>query len=318
MYSKTFVFSETEEKVNTDCLVEEIRFREEVPRTGNYEIDMELTGSGTILVYTDTGKLVYKREMIGRDTIDGSFSLNVCDVIHKGMQCLYEKRSVDVRIHGKELELHRITLRQAKCPTLYIVGDGDATKQSVAEHQEAVEHSREWGSVFPVFVEKGVAVSDHVNAGMSMCVFQTEGHYALIQAHLRIGDYLMLQFSRETEGMPDDRTNVSYRDSLLRYIDEIRARGAHPILITPAEKGKHGTVLECVKADADICRELGEIYHVPVIDIQKHSEDTAFGMAGLIVREYKSMFQKTKSDAYSRLAGVLKERRDTLEWHEVS
>ena len=318
MYSRTFVFSKTEEKVNTDCLVEEIRFREEVPRTGNYEINMELTGSGTILVFTDTGKLVYKREMIGRETINGSFSLNVCDVIHKGMQCLYEKRSVDVRIHGEELELHRITIKQAKCPTLYAVGDAGVTKESLAEQQDAEKQCMEWGKIFPVFVEKGVAVSDHVNAGMSMCVFQTEGHYALIQAHLRIGDYLMLQFSREEESMPDDRSNASYRDSLLRYIDETRARGAHPILVTPAEKGKQGVALECVKADADICRELGELYHVPVINIQKHSENTAFGLAGLIVREYKSMFQRAKSDAYSRLAGVLKERVDTLEWHEVS
>lgn len=313
MYSRTFVFSKTEEKVNTDCLVEEIRFREEVPRTGNYEISVELTGSGTVLIFTDTGKLVYKREMIGRETINGSFSLNVCDVIHKGMQCLYEKRSVDVSIHGEELELHRITIRQAKCPTLYAVGDAGVKKQSLAEQQ-----CMEWGRIFQVFVEKGVAVSDHVSAGMSMCVFQTEGHYALIQAHLKIGDYLMLQFSREEERTPDDVSNASYRDSLLRYIDETRARGAHPILVTPAEKGKQGAALECVKADADICRELGGLYHVPVINIQKHSESTAFGLAGLIVREYKSMFQRAKSDAYSRLAGALKERVDMQEWHEVS
>ncbi len=318
MYSRTFVFSKTDEKVNTDCLVEEIRFREEVPRIGNYEISMELTGSGTVVVYTDTGKLVYKHDMIGRETINGSFSLNVCDVIPKGMKCLYEKRSVDIKIHGEELELHRITIKQAKCPTLYAVGDAGVTKQSLAEQQDAEVSLMEWGRIFPAFVEKGVAVSDHVNAGMSMCVFQTEGHYALIQAHLKIGDYLMLQFSREEEKVPDDASNASYRDSLLRYIDETRARGAHPILVTPAEKGKQGVMLECVRADSDICRELGVRYHVPVVDIQKHSEDTAFGLAGLIVREYKSMFQRAKLDAYSRLAGALKERVDTLEWHEVS
>lgn len=301
MYSKTFVFPKTDEKVNTDCLVEEIRFREEVPRTGNYEISVELTGSGAVLIFTDTGKLVYKRELIGRETIRGSFLLNVCDVIPRDMQCLYEKRSVDIRIHGEELELHSVSIKQDKCPTLYAVGDEE-----------------DWGKMLPVFVEKGVAVSDHVNAGMSMCVFQTEGHYALIQAHLRIGDYLMLQFSRNEKKLPDEESDTSYRESLLRYIDETRARGAHPILVTPAEKGKQGIALECVRADAEICRELGNLWHVPVINIQKHNESTAFGLAGLIVREYKSMFQRAKADAYSRLAGVLKERVDTLEWHEVS
>lgn len=314
MYSRTFVFSKAEEKVNTDCQIDEIRFREEVPRTGNYEINVELTGNGTILILTDTGKLVYKHELLERDTICGSFSLNVCDVIHEGTQCLFENRNVDIRIHGKELELHRITIRQAKCPTLYAVGDAGMT-QSLKKQPRAEEHFGEWGRVFPAFVEKGVAVSDHVNAGMSMCIFQTEGHYALIQAHLKIGDYLMLQFSRSENSLPDDETNVIYRDSLLRYIDETRARGAHPILVTPAEKGKQGIELECVKADAEICRELGKQYHVPVINIQKHNEGTAYGLAGLIVREYKNMFQRAKADAYSRLAGVLRERVDKLEWH---
>lgn len=317
MYSRTFVFSKTEKKVNTDCQIEEIRFREEVPRTGNYEINVELTGNGTILILTDTGKLVYKKELPERDTVCCSFSLNVCDVIPEGRQCLYEKRNVDIRIHGKELDLHRITIRQAKCPTLYAVGDAGVT-QVKAEQQETEEHFGEWGRVFPAFVEKGVAVSDHVNAGMSMCVFQTEGHYALIQAHLKIGDYLMLQFSRSEDKLPDEESNASYRESLLRYIDETRARGAHPILVTPAEKKKQGIALECVKSDAEICRQIGNLYHVPVINIQKHNESTAFGLAGLIVREYKSMFQRTKADAYSRLAGVLKERVDKLEWHEVS
>ncbi len=318
MYSKTFVFSKTEEKVNTDSQVEEICFREEVPRTGNYEISVELTASGMVLIFTDTGLLVYKRELEGKETICGSFSLNVCDVIPEGMRCLMEKRSVDIRIYGEELEVHRITVKQGRTATLYAVSDAGVTWARSQTPLLKDKKCLEWGSMLPVFVEKGIAVANHVNAGMTMSDFQTEGYYALIQAHLRIGDYLMLQFSRTEQREPDEESNIAYCKSLLCYIDETRARGAHPILVTPSERGAEGVALECVKADAQICRELGSQYHVPVIDIQKHHENTSFGLAALIVREYRKLFRGARADAYFRLAGILREREDALTWHEVS
>lgn len=299
MYSKTFVFSKIgEEKVNTDCLAGEIRFREDVPRAGNYEVLAEFSASGKVMIVTDTGKLVYKRELTGRQKVCCSFSVNVCDIIPKGMTCLYEKRSVDIRIQGKELILYKICLRQVKCPTLYAAGDAGSV-------QDSADASLEWGRMLPAYVGKGAAVSDHVCAGMTMSTFMAEGHYALIQAHVKLGDYLVLQFSRETADEEE-----TYQTGLLRYIEEIRARGAHPILVTPMKRRKQQNSEERVKADAQICKELGKTYHVPVIDIEDECEEDAYKMAGLIVRKYKHLLQGAKADAYSRLAGILMEHID--------
>lgn len=294
MYSKTFVFSEKEE-VNTDCLVEEIRFREDVPRAGNYEIIVELSGSGEIYIITDTGKLIYKQELIGRQSINCSFSINICDIIPEGMSCLYEKRSIDLRIHGKELVLKRICLKQVNCPTIYVAGDAGM-------RQDSAETGMEWGRMLPAYIGKGAAVSDHVNSGMMMSTFLTEGHYALIQAHIKLGDYLMLQFSREMSRL-DDKSDAAYRDGLIRFIEEARARGAYPILMTPIEGRHRDNSLEIIRSDAEICRELGRKYHIPVVDIEEKSEEDVYQLAGLIVREYRRLFPRIKADAYSRLAG---------------
>lgn len=309
MYSKTFVFSEKEE-VNTDCLVEEIRFKEDVPRAGNYEIIVELSGSGEIYIFTDTGKLVYKQELIGKQPVSCIFSLNICDIIPKGMSCLYEKRSIDLRIHGKELVLNRICLKQVNCPTLYVAGDAGAKCGPE-------ENGLEWGRILPVYIGKGAAVSDHMNSGMTMSTFLMKGHYALIQAHVKLGDYLMLQFSRETNKM-DDESNAAYRDGLARLIEETRARGAHPILLTPIDTSRKEDSLEITRCDAEICRELGRSFRIPVVDIEGKNEKDVYRLAGLIVREYKRLFPRIKADAYSRLAGLFIERMDWLDWHEVS
>jgi acetyl esterase/lipase len=91
-----------------------------------------------------------------------------------------------------------------------------------------------WGMGFRQFVGDGAMVDNTSQGGRSSKSFNAEGHWT--KAIALKGDYYLIQFGHNDEPGkgPDRETDPSttFTDNMGRYVDEVRAIGAQPILVT--------------------------------------------------------------------------------------
>ena len=135
-----------------------------------------------------------------------------------------------------------------------------------------------WGLGFREFVADGAVLSNAAQGGRSSKSFLAEGHWA--RALALKGDYYLIQFGHNDESGkgPERETDpaTTFTQNMARYVDEVRAIGGQPILVTslvrrdfdPANPGhlKPGLVpyVEAVK-------KLAAEKNVPLIDLHGRS-----------------------------------------------
>lgn len=209
-------------------------FRVDVREAGNYEVELTLRGEGEIWVFAGP------RRLVCREFLDGAqgdftcrFLLNVCDIIPRGKSGRYERRSIDIAIVGLRVRLSALRFTPVSCPTLYIAGDSTVTDQT-AEYPYAPGSSYAgWGQMIGCYLPQGIAVSNHAHSGLTVESFREEGHYAILQEYIKPGDYVMLQFGHNDQKLMHLQAQGGYRDGLAAYVEETRAAGAYPIIVTP-------------------------------------------------------------------------------------
>ena len=131
-----------------------------------------------------------------------------------------------------------------------------------------------------LYMADHVQVVPHGKNGRSTKSFLEEGRFLAVQAAMREGDFLLIQF-----GHNDEKTDIlrhtdpfgSYQENLRFFIREARAVGAHPVLITPIARrlfdekgdfrpGSHGDYPEAM-------RQVGIEMDVPVADLTTLTEN---------------------------------------------
>ena len=155
-----------------------------------------------------------------------------------------------------------------------IVLVGDSTVASYAKPPEDRPDLTGWGQVFGEFFSDKVTVINHAQSGASSKSFIREGRWQ--KALAAKGDYVFIQFGHnDCPGKGDRSTdpNTDFQDYLRQYIDQCRAAGAKPILVTPVARrtfvqGKIHTILQPY---ADAMLKVGKEKDVPVIDLHAAS-----------------------------------------------
>lgn len=317
-------------------------FKADVERQGNYEVHMTLYGAGEILVFAGARRLVYKGAVPEKRAVECSFILNVCDIVPRGKTCVYEKRSIDIAVLGSGVRLSALRIEQADCPTLYIAGDSTVTDQSAEYPYSPATSYAGWGQMLGLYLSRQIAVSNHAHSGLTVESFRSEGHYAIVQANFKPGDYLFMQFGHNDQKLAHLKAEGGYSEGLEAYIEEARQRGGYPVLVTPLArntwKADDGTYNDLLAAYAKACIALGERLHVPVVDLHRRSMDFvtergleaakpfffpkdythtndygAYKMAGFVAREYMETAPQVQAEAYRRLAGMMRPAADVWE-----
>lgn len=127
---------------------------------------------------------------------------------------------------------------------------------------------RGWGMALAEFFVAGVEVRNHAMNGRSTLSFLTEGRWEKLLAEVRAGDFVIIQFAHNDEKKEDPKRYTdpatTFRDNLRRFVAEVRARAATPLLATPVCRRKfdaagrliatHGDYPDAVRA---VARETG-------------------------------------------------------------
>lgn len=136
---------------------------------------------------------------------------------------------------------------------------------------------RGWGQFVQDYFDDGVKVINLAKSGRSTKTFISEGLWQ--QALVAGPDIVLIQFGHNDSHSPDHPeatdANTDYQTNLCRYIDDARAAGATPILITPMVRrtfGPDGKLQDGLEPYAEAMNRVGAAKSAPVIDLHASSK----------------------------------------------
>jgi len=156
--------------------------------------------------------------------------------------------------------------------TVWLAGDSTMADKAVKAYPETG-----WGMPFHAFFDSTVTVKNIAKNGRSTKSFIAEGLWASISDNLKAGDYVLIQFGHNDE-VPTKATYIpeaGYTANLVKFVNETRAKGANPILITPVARrkfDKDGKVQGTHDVYAALVRKVAAEQNVPLIDLDLEAQ----------------------------------------------
>jgi lysophospholipase L1-like esterase len=142
---------------------------------------------------------------------------------------------------------------------------------SVAEYHDP-KPNRGWGQMLGEFMAPQVTVANHAHGGCSTKSFIAEGRWD--RALAGQPDFVLIQFGHNDGPGKGDRTtdpDTEYRANLQRYVDESRAQGAIPILVTPVARRNFTSdgkiAVDSLQPYVRVMREVAQEQKVPLVDL---------------------------------------------------
>lgn len=155
----------------------------------------------------------------------------------------------------------------ANDPKIRIVLVGDST----------VTDNAGWGAGFAQFLAENVECINTSQGGRSSMSFIKEGRWE--RALALKADYYLIQFGHNDEpGKPGRSTTMEeYRAYMHQYVDEARAAGAAPVLVTSLvrrqfDKKDPHKINSSLEVRAEVVREIAREKNVPLIELHNLSK----------------------------------------------
>ena len=145
-----------------------------------------------------------------------------------------------------------------------------------------------WGGSFCAFhVTSQVACLDLAKGGRSSGSYRAERFWDIALAEMKSGGYaatyVLIQFGHNDQpGKPGRSTDLAtqYPANLKRYVDDARAAGAIPILVTPLTRRQFtgGQLQRDLDPWSDAVRKVAAEANVPLLDLGADSESAVQAM----------------------------------------
>jgi lysophospholipase L1-like esterase len=138
-----------------------------------------------------------------------------------------------------------------------------------------------WGPAFCArHVTSFLTCTNLARGGRSTYNYRAEGSWALAEAEMRTPGYartwVLVQFGHNDQpGKPGRSTDLQreFPDNLRRYVGEIRAAGAQPVLLTPLTRRQFadGVLIDDLAPWAEAVRTVAREMQVPLVDLHARS-----------------------------------------------
>lgn len=164
---------------------------------------------------------------------------------------------------------------QRKPATIYLAGDSTmATKTDSARPEFG------WGEYLQSqFDDAKIRVENHAQNGRSTKSFIDEGRWQAIVDKLQPGDWVFIEFGHNDEKLDKPAVgaaaNGAYRENLIRFVKDVRAKKAFPVLLTPVMRRRFdekGNFFDTHGEWPDAMRKVASELKVPLIDMHRRSE----------------------------------------------
>lgn len=152
-------------------------------------------------------------------------------------------------------------------PTIFLCGNSTVVDQQAEPYAS-------WGQMFPRFFTDKASVANYAESGLSANTFIGGDRLEKIKTQMKKGDYLFVEFGHNDQKQkgPGKGAFYSFSYYIKMYIDEARAKGAIPVIVTPTRRrrfDKDGkTILNTHGDYPEALLEIAKREQVPVIDLQ--------------------------------------------------
>lgn len=152
-------------------------------------------------------------------------------------------------------------------PTIFLCGDSTVVDQDN-------EPWASWGQMITRFFDEGISFANYAESGECGNTFIAAGRLKKALSQMKAGDYLFIEFGHNDQKQrgPGKGAFYSYMTSLKCFIDEARARGAHPVLVTPTQRrsfDEQGKIRDTHADFPEAMRFLAAKEQVPLIDLHQ-------------------------------------------------
>lgn len=156
----------------------------------------------------------------------------------------------------------------ARSPKLFLIGG--STMATFPEKRPVVG----WGQKLPLFFKDPARIDNRALSGRSTKSFIDQGHWDKLHADLLPGDFLIMCWGTNDSTNDPARFTEPHGEflrNLLRFIREIRAKGATPILATSVARRQwdaEGKFIEPASEYVLVTRELAARERVPLMELR--------------------------------------------------
>src|ERR1044072_6988713 len=163
--------------------------------------------------------------------------------------------------------------------TIFSIGDSTMASYDVEEWSKRNGGKnyplRGWMMPMPQFFNQNVTIKNAAISGISSKSFRDEGAWQKVIDEVEPGDYVFIQFGHNDE-KPDSANHTdartTFRQNLMNYIKETKAKGGYPVLFTSIVRRKfnaNGKLEDTHGNYVVVVRELAKELNVPLVDINK-------------------------------------------------
>jgi len=119
---------------------------------------------------------------------------------------------------------------------VFVIGDS-----TVCNYTEDRRPLCGWGEKLPQYFDKDVTFENRAISGQSARLFIESGKWKKLLEEMNKGDYLLIQLGHNDQWptvtpQKFSHPDTTYQDFLRQYVKESKAKGVHPVLVTPVER----------------------------------------------------------------------------------
>lgn len=158
--------------------------------------------------------------------------------------------------------------------TIFLAGDSTCAAKLPEKRPETG-----WGERLESHFKRGkVKIDNRAMNGRSTKTFISEGRWQAIIKDLKKGDYVFIQFGHNDSAKDKGERYTppeDYRKNMIRFIADVRAKKATPVLLTPVMRrrfDKEGKFYDTHGEYPEIVRSVAKEYKAPLLDLHRETE----------------------------------------------
>lgn len=202
--------------------------------------------------------------------------------------------------------------------TVFLAGDSTVADKPYREGNP----EKGWGQVFPLYFKDGVRVANHAVNGRSTKSFIDEGRWAALLSEVTAGDYVFIEFGHNDSKVESEERHAAadgaYSDNLRRFVSDVRALDATPVLLTPIVRRRfdeQGRFYDTHEGYPDAVRKVAAELDVVLIDLHKSTQQMLVGFGPeaskklflhIDTTEYPNLKQALADDTHLSAYGAFK------------
>lgn len=246
-------------------------------RPGHFEVAMAFDSdyTGEIEIFAEARRKMFYSASGDNGARCVAFTVNVRDPEGQPIQNVDRgQQGLNLRITEGTSALQALTFKAVANPVvLYIAGDSTVADQEPQLNLPAASRFTGWGQFLPAFFDDQISIANYADSGEGTAAFRPDGGslWSRIATPLKADDWVFIQL-----GHNDKTTDAAtYRSRIRAMISATRAKGAHPVLISPMVRNNNDALnRQHIYGDLNVRNVLSELAAseaVPFIDLMKLS-----------------------------------------------